>query len=59
MGIGLACSACFLTPVATPPNTLVLGPGRYSFMDYVKSGWLLQIIVVILLIILVPIFFPF
>ena len=59
MSIGLACSACFLTPVATPPNTLVLGPGSYSFMDYVKSGWLLQIIVVVLLIILVPIFFPF
>ncbi len=59
MGVGLATSACFLTPVATPPNTLVLGPGRYSFMDYVKSGWLLQLIVVILLVILIPLFFPF
>ncbi len=59
MGVGLATSACFLTPVATPPNTLVLGPGRYSFMDYVKSGWLLQLIVVILLVLLIPLFFPF
>jgi anion transporter len=59
MGVGLATSACFLTPVATPPNTLVLGPGRYSFMDFVKAGWLLQLIVVILLVILIPLFFPF
>jgi anion transporter len=59
MGVGLATSACFLTPVATPPNTLVLGPGRYTFMDYVKSGWALQLIVVILLVVLIPLFFPF
>ncbi|MCK5848907.1 MAG: SLC13/DASS family transporter [Caldisericia bacterium] len=59
IGVGLACSVCFLTPVATPPNTLILGPGKYSFMDYIKAGWLLQLIVVIMLIILIPIFFPF
>ena len=59
MGVALACSACFLTPVATPPNTLVLGPGRYSFMDYLKAGWLLQLIVMVILILLVPVFFPF
>lgn len=59
MGVALACSACFLTPVATPPNTLVLGPGGYSFRDYLKAGWLLQLIVVVILVLLVPVFFPF
>ncbi len=59
MGVALACSACFLTPVATPPNTLVLGPGRYSFRDYIMAGWLLQLIVVVLLVLLIPVFFPF
>ena len=59
MGVGLSASACFLTPVATPPNTLVLGPGGYSFMDYVKAGALLQIIVGLILIFTIPLFFPF
>lgn len=59
MGVALACSACFLTPVATPPNTLVLGPGGYSFRDYLRAGWLLQLIVVVITVILVPVFFPF
>ncbi len=59
MGVGLGASACFLTPVATPPNTLVLGPGDYTFMDYLKVGWILQLITIISLIILIPIFFSF
>lgn len=59
MGVALGCSACFLTPVATPPNTLVLGPGSYSFGDYLRAGWLLQLIVVLLLVFLIPVFFPF
>ena len=59
MGVALGCSACFLTPVATPPNTLVLGPGRYSFADYLKAGWLLQLIVILILVFLIPLFFPF
>ncbi|OPL19588.1 MAG: hypothetical protein AVO35_09735 [Candidatus Aegiribacteria sp. MLS_C] len=59
MGVALGCSACFLTPVATPPNTLVLGPGGYSFGDYLRAGWILQMIVIALLIVLIPFFFPF
>jgi Zn-dependent protease len=34
----IAASCAFATPVGTPPNTLVLGPGGYKFMDYVKAG---------------------
>ena len=38
MAIGIAASCAFTTPVATPPNTLVLGAGGFRFMDYVKVG---------------------
>ncbi len=38
MAIAVAASCAFASPVGTPPNTLVLGPGGYKFMDYVKAG---------------------
>ncbi|UIJ37451.1 SLC13 family permease [Desulfobaculum bizertense] len=59
MGIAMSASACFLTPVATPPNTIVLGPGRYSFLDYTKAGWPLQLISFVLIVIFVPMIWPF
>lgn len=59
MGIAMTASTCFLTPVATPPNTIVLGPGRYSFLDYVKYGWPLQLISVLLCVLLIPLIWPF
>lgn len=59
MAIAMAASACFLTPIATPPNTIVLGPGGYSFLDYLKAGWPLQIITAIVSILLIPIIWPF
>jgi di/tricarboxylate transporter len=59
MGIAMSASACFLTPVATPPNTIVLGPGNYNFMHYVKAGWPLQIITFIMCVVLIPMIWPF
>ena len=59
MGICMSASACFLTPIATPPNTIVLTPGRYSFMDYIKAGWPLQIISLILCVFVIPMIWPF
>jgi anion transporter len=59
MGIAMSASACFLTPVATPPNTIVLGPGKYSFLDYVKAGWPLQIISLLLSVAIIPLIWPF
>ena len=59
MGIAMSASACFLTPVATPPNTIVLGPGRYSFMDYFKAGWPLQIISFFVCVFFIPMIWPF
>ena len=57
--IALAASACFLTPIATPPNTIVLGPGGYKFTDYAKTGFVLQLITAVAIYIIVPIFYPF
>lgn len=59
MGIAMSASACFLTPIATPPNTIVLGPGKYSFLDYVKAGWPLQLITLLMCWLLIPLIWPF
>lgn len=59
MGTCMAASACFMTPIATPPNTIVFGPGGYKFMDYFKAGWPLQVISFIVCMIVIPILFPF
>ena len=59
MAIGVAASCAFATPVGTPPCTLVLGPGGYKFMDYVKAGFPLIIIATVVSMIILPIAFPF
>ena len=59
MAIAVAASCAFATPVGTPPNTLVLGPGGYKFMDYVKAGSGLVLVCFIVSIILIPMFWPF
>ena len=59
MAIGIAASMAFATPMATPPNTLVLGPGGFSFNDYVKVGVPLCVITFIVSVIIIPIFWPF
>lgn len=59
MAIAIAASCAFATPVGTPPNTLVLGPGGYKFMDYVKAGTGLVIVCFIVSIIIIPIVWPF
>ena len=58
MAIAVAASCAFATPVGTPPNTLVLGPGGYKFMDYVKCGTGLVIVCFIVSVILIPMFCP-
>ena len=54
---GIACA--YATPVGTPPNTLVLGPGGYRFMDYVKVGTPLIFVSFIVSMIVIPIVWPF
>ena len=58
MMVAVASSAAFSTPMSTPANMLVLGPGDYRFRDYVRVGVPLQIIVGIAALIIVPLFFP-
>ena len=59
MAIAVAASCAFATPVGTPPNTLVLGPGGYKFMDYVKAGTGLVIVCFIVSLVIIPIVWPF
>ncbi len=59
MAIAVAASCAFATPVGTPPNTLVLGPGEYCFMDYVKAGIPLIRVCFIVSLIVIPIVWPF
>ncbi len=59
MAIAVAASCAFATPVGTPPNTLVLGPGGYRFMDYVKAGTGLVIVCFVVSLVVIPIVWPF
>lgn len=57
--VTLGASMCFASPFATPPNALVMQAGRYTFMDYVKVGLPLQLIIGIVMIFVLPLIFPF
>ena len=59
MAIGVAASCAFGTPVGTPPNTLVLGPGQYKFTDYVKAGVPLILVCFVVSLFIIPIVWPF
>ncbi len=58
MGVALATSLAFITPLGHPVNVLVMGPGGYSFRDYVKVGLPLTIVLLVLILALVPVFWP-
>jgi uncharacterized protein with PhoU and TrkA domain len=57
--VTVAASMCFASPFSTPPNALVMSAGRYTFMDYVKVGLPMQIIFGIVMVIALPLLFPF
>ncbi len=57
--VTVAASMCFASPFSTPPNALVMPAGQYTFMDYVKVGLPLQIIMGIVMIFILPLLFPF
>ncbi len=56
MGVALATSLAFLTPLGHPVNVLVMGPGGYSFRDYLKVGLPLFLLAGVLIVVLVPLF---
>ena len=57
--VTVAASMCFASPFSTPPNALVMSAGRYTFMDYVKVGLPLQILFGIVMILVLPLLWPF
>ncbi len=59
MGVAMAASMAFASPVASPVNTLVMGAGNYKFIDYVKVGVPLSLLMFVLSMLVIPILFPF
>jgi len=58
MIVALASSTAFMTPISSPVNTLVVGPGNYAFADFVRIGTPLALIVLVLSVLLVPWLLP-
>lgn len=56
--VTIAASMCFMSPFSTPPNALVMRAGQYTFMDYVKVGFPLQLVIGVVMVFLLPIIFP-
>ena len=56
--VTVAASMCFASPFSTPPNALVMPAGQYTFMDYIKVGLPLQIIMGIIMVLVLPFLFP-
>jgi di/tricarboxylate transporter len=59
MGVNVASAAALLTPVATPANMMVMGPGGYRFGDFAKLGLPLMLLYLLVAVFLVPFWWPF
>jgi di/tricarboxylate transporter len=58
MIVALGASTAFMTPISSPVNTLVLGPGQYRFVDFVKVGVPFALLAMLISVLLVPLLFP-
>ncbi|NIM96379.1 MAG: SLC13 family permease [Anaerolineales bacterium] len=58
MAVAVAASASFMSPVAHPANSLVMGPGGYRFADYLKLGLPLTLLTLLVFLFVLPIFWP-
>lgn len=59
MAVAVAASSAFATPIASPVNTLVLAPGGYRFVDFVKVGTPLVLLALGMSVVVLPLLFPF
>lgn len=59
LAVTLGASMCFASPFSTSPNALVMKAGHYTFMDYIRVGLPLQIIIGIVMVFVLPLLFPF
>lgn len=57
--VTVAASMCFASPFSTPPNALVMPAGQYSFADFIKVGLPLQVIMGVVMVLVLPLLFPF
>ncbi|MBX4150882.1 SLC13 family permease [Paenibacillus lautus] len=57
--VSIGASMCFASPFSTPPNALVMSAGRYKFSHYVKVGLPLQLVIGLVMMAVLPLFFPF
>lgn len=58
MVVAIAASAAFITPISSPVNTMVLGPGNYKFADFVKNGVPFTLIVMLISVLIIPLLLP-
>lgn len=58
MGVAVAASCAFLTPIGHKNNTIIMGPGNYQFGDYWRMGLLLEVIVIIVAVPALMLFWP-
>jgi di/tricarboxylate transporter len=58
MMVAVGASTAFLTPIASPVNTLVLTPGGYRFADFMKVGLPLLVLFLVVSVLLVPLIWP-
>jgi di/tricarboxylate transporter len=59
MALVLAASASFVTPIGYQTNLMVYGPGGYRFLDFVRIGAPLKLVLTIVAVVLIPLFWPF
>jgi anion transporter len=59
MGVAIASSSCFLTPIATPPNMIILSVGDFKFKDFLRVGWPLQLLTFVISLLIIPWVWPF
>ncbi|MEN1968887.1 SLC13 family permease [Lentibacillus sp. N15] len=59
MAVVIGASAAYASPIGTPPNTMIYGPGNYTFIDYIKSGFPYLVIQLVICVVVVPFIWPF